>query len=149
MAYNEYNTVEIDVSDTSPILEGICDQATGISPGMICRLDVGLTSADHYVAQITNDERVPPIIATVNIYQGKSISYPYEKDDRIFLRYGRPGDVFYLAMEPAQSVGKAEKLINYNGYVRASAGVLSVCTFISLEEEPVSSLLHYVKASVI
>jgi hypothetical protein len=140
----EYNTIEIDVGSTTKILEG--NAFEGIFPGQICALTDQLN--DAYEIQSINDRRVPAIIATNNIYLGLTITDPYAVTDRIFLRWGRSGDVFLGVQEPAAISSKGDYLRNNSGFV-VTDGDLSRCAFVCLETTVATTGNHFVLMAVI
>jgi len=87
MAYVDNNTIQLDVSSSSPYIEGIVGTYGTIIPGYVIQLE---SDGTYGPAAGTSQT----IFAIENIYDGNPIVSPiaYDVGDRVMARHCRAGD---------------------------------------------------------
>ncbi len=92
--YLSENTIQLDVSHSSPYLEGYA--WAPIYPGQFVQQNIG-TVVDRYQSYLTDTIELKHwgerIIAIENVHEGKTIHDPYEDGERVMMRVLRPGDM--------------------------------------------------------
>lgn len=80
----ENNTIALNISGSSPYIEGIARAV--ISPGMLLKRPV-------FVPHNNEEAAAEPIFAVENIYEGLTIDDDYAIGSIVYARVCRPGDI--------------------------------------------------------
>jgi hypothetical protein len=118
MAYVDNNTIQLDVSSSSPYVEGIVGAAGPIIPGMVMQLE-----ADGTYGPATGTSQT--IFAIENTYDGNTIVAPreYNDGDRVMARHCRTGDIVLGILEDAAVVDVGDFLRVVDPGVLRLAGI--------------------------
>jgi hypothetical protein len=145
MPSTRYNTITLSAPFTAQTLEGIAFEE--IFPGQMCDLTDDL-GTDIYTRQKITDAKVPTLIAIENRWEGKTVLDSYVADERIYMRWFRPGDLFLGLVAAGTSFEKGDHLRNNDGFFVPDA-VESRCSYISWQDTSAGPSNKLIKISVL
>lgn len=104
------NTITIAVSSQSPFLEGVA--GADLIPGLI----VMRNPSGLWIPHTPSESVCAPIFVVVNIAVNDiGLDGEYKTGDRVYMRYGRGGDVFWAWLAAGQTVNINESLVSAGG----------------------------------
>lgn len=135
------NTIELNISSSSPYYESYVVAGNTVYPGMVCYFDA---FGDVRPVQ-TSGSHAEALIAVENAYSGGTMYTPYTEGTRVMLRYLRLGDVFFTKVYGTTNLVISQALtMNGNGWLRQAASGDTLFA-VSLEGAPLAELPRWTR----